>query len=296
MTSAMYAKAAGAWKQVYPPVIPFDPSQLSGLQLWLDADKSGAVTPSSGTVTSWLDRGPLALDFNSLVPINHTDPGQTWSRPIVGTLNGRKAVQFNGLQGLSIAPSGPKMFVAHSPLLRKATGVTAFSAFAATDLSFGNRMFGIGVGSAGGGTTQDGPYGTVGLNAGRYRVCLGPGSTTGYGLTYRVIDEVVGSNFVGTRAPTTSDRVARTVLNYSAGTQRAYIDGSLVTEVTGLASSAASSDTDSDYAFVGMWNFSNDPSTSGFCGVLGEVIVYNRVLETWEIDKVEAYLNKRWKP
>jgi hypothetical protein len=51
------------WAIVDPPPPPFDPSSISGLQVWLDASNAGSITTSGSDVTGWSNLGSASAVF-----------------------------------------------------------------------------------------------------------------------------------------------------------------------------------------------------------------------------------------
>jgi hypothetical protein len=69
-----------------PVATGFNPKSISGLDMWLDANDSGTLTPSTGPVSEWRDKAKgsvfAQLDFNN--------------RPTLTTINGKTALLFDG--------------------------------------------------------------------------------------------------------------------------------------------------------------------------------------------------------
>ena len=65
------------------------PSQLSGLQLWLDASDTTTITESSGSVSQWDDKSGNE---------NHVSQGTAVNQPTTGTrtINGLNVLDFDG--------------------------------------------------------------------------------------------------------------------------------------------------------------------------------------------------------
>ena len=73
-------------------VAPFDPTQVSGCSIWLDASDLTTITYSSGSnISSWIDKSGNA---------NHATQPTGSNQPTYGSANGQNYVFFNGGQAL----------------------------------------------------------------------------------------------------------------------------------------------------------------------------------------------------
>jgi len=83
----------------YEPPIPFVPTDIAGLELWLDSSNAGSITQLGGAVSQWAD-----LSGNA----NHATQGTAGNRPTTGTrtLNGLNVLDFDGTNDGLVLPSG----------------------------------------------------------------------------------------------------------------------------------------------------------------------------------------------
>lgn len=77
---------------------PWAPTDLTGLQCWLDASDSSTITESSGSISLWEDK--TANDYDADDAVNTSNVKITTKRPTVATAaqNGLDAIAFNGSQ------------------------------------------------------------------------------------------------------------------------------------------------------------------------------------------------------
>lgn len=81
------------------PTSSFSPADISNLAAWFKADDAASITSSGGAVSQWNDKSAGA---------NHATQGTSTFRPITGTrtINGKNALDFDGLEDHFILPSG----------------------------------------------------------------------------------------------------------------------------------------------------------------------------------------------
>lgn len=77
---------------------PFDPTQLTGLALWLDAADASTITQSAGVVSQWNDK---SVNGN-----NATASGTQQPATGVNTLNGNNVLTYDGVNDFMALPSG----------------------------------------------------------------------------------------------------------------------------------------------------------------------------------------------
>ncbi len=69
---------------------PFVPTDIAGLQLWLDASDTATITQAANAVSQWNDKSGNA---------NHATQGVALNQPSINTrtINGRNVIDFDGL-------------------------------------------------------------------------------------------------------------------------------------------------------------------------------------------------------
>jgi lysophospholipase L1-like esterase len=250
------------WSKVTTTLTEFNPSQLSGLQLWLDAsdtllkaDLSAAVL-TTDTVTYWPDKSG-----NSRGP---TVSGT----PKVGEINGVKAVQFNG-DSLFVTPafidtayntSGFTLFVVakhNTDTVPAAQCIAGFTApFVAIQADTPRLSSGALTGLTGFAPSLD--RGTI---DGVYMLGWDGGTNAIYGLNGAISCSASG-------ACTASDIAMRKAV--TGGITFATAPGNAL-KIGALG--------------VGQYNWN---------GLEGEVILYNRLVTDAEAAQISGYLQTKW--
>jgi len=74
----------------------FTPTDISGLQMWLDASDAATITQSSGAVSQWNDKSGN---------LYHATQGTGANQPLtgVGSVNGKNAIRFDGVNDTMIS-------------------------------------------------------------------------------------------------------------------------------------------------------------------------------------------------
>jgi len=80
---------ARGWKASGGSAPAFAPTDIAGLQLWLDANDAATITQASGAVSQWNDKSGNTRHFTQATGAN---------QPITGTrtINGKNALDFDG--------------------------------------------------------------------------------------------------------------------------------------------------------------------------------------------------------
>jgi lysophospholipase L1-like esterase len=241
----------------------FNPSQISGLQLWLDATdalfKSGNTleATSGNIVTLWPDKSG-----------NNRAAAASNGSPTVSLINGKKAIQFNGNSQLSTPAFIDSAY--------NAAGMTMFVVAKANVTQLSNQVlagintpnFWVEVNGSNGLTTNTISTVTgLGQNANRGGIdgvyVSGWSGTTGnegyFGVNKAIAASPTGTNMVG------SDAGIRRTTSGSIGltTARAVSVGS-----------------------PGGFSY--------FDGLIGEVVLFNRLLTDAELALMQDYLMVKW--
>lgn len=160
MAKSLRSSIKGSLKSSINPgllaVALWTPSELTGLQLWLDADDATTITESSGSVSQWDDKSGNG---------NHATQSTASAQPTYGTrfINGKNTLDFAGDDFLEsgFAPA----------LDRTIAIVSAYDSTSGTKISVGARQ-----------TTDERSY--IGLNSGDARFAAGDaGNIDGNAIT-----------------------------------------------------------------------------------------------------------------
>lgn len=231
---------------------PFDPSQLSGLVSWYDAQDASTITQSAGLVSQWNDKSPSALDVSQSTSAN---------MPIYS------ATSYGGLPGITFSSFGTKVLTASTPPLTSFTDFTAYIVINFASFGF-SWIYNI----------QDATDAFLMFN-------------TESGGKWEIYSDKRSPNPVR----------ATTALSAATPYQLGFFRSAAALEsfrVNGVADSHTA--TSSPTIVTGtpvVLNIGNSTSGSnGLNGTIGEIIVYDRLLNSTEIGQVETYLSAKWTP
>lgn len=231
------------------------PSDITGLELWLDAQDAGTITVTGSGVSSWTDKSG-----------NSNDVGQATDadRPTQSTVNGKNGITFAASDLLELASAsvtgldGPDItvYVVYSKEFTETDNWPGMVSRSNTAWTSGWR---IAASSAAGTTIRA----SVGAYTTNFVDDLGSPASGGDAW------KVCHMEFENT-AP-----LLEMFLNNT--TQGTDTTGSIVT--TGLDLVVGNGDNTGSYAFVGD---------------IGEVIVYNKILTAEEKTTLHSYLQTQW--
>lgn len=236
----------------------FDPSQLSGLQLWLKAD-AGVTLDGSGKVQTWADQsgnGRDAAQANSAVRPSYT----------AGGINGKSSLVFSGTETItgtgSLMTGGVTVFVVAK--YNSATGRQALFNLGNTGGSNYDQYFAI----------EQNTYGTIGDRLGLYS-CNNAIDSSGPSRTSPVLvtacsDLIAGESVTGT-----------TLYRMNGGD-------------LGLNVRAGSNLYTSAIRTGSSWILGGFEPSGGFAGQFSELVVFDRKLSLAEIKQVEGYLSAKY--
>ena len=112
---------AGAMSSHYAPLgSSFVPSDISGLQVWLDAEL-GVTKDGSNKVSAWLDQSSNAYNYTQALSAEQP----TW---VDASLNGKPIIRFSGVD--------QRLYMAVSNLVSNAAARTVISVFKPTAIGF----------------------------------------------------------------------------------------------------------------------------------------------------------------
>jgi hypothetical protein len=233
---------------------PFSPADLIGLSLWLKAD--AGITLSGSNVTAWADQSG---NSNNATPVSNN--------PIynVSDLNSKPTISLT-----SMSDELERVFtISSNPL--GASGSTAFSVQYVEDVCGAGNDNGPIFGNFGGSETQ---------------------THYPYGVDCLVYDAFATTSRKVELTPPTAitDTWSIYSVHSTNGEWKNYVNGQLMHSDTGNTYNNSVGGDDTTLYIgkqTGLGNFS-------LKGKVAEVIVYNRVLTTLELQQVEAYLNAKY--
>jgi hypothetical protein len=238
----------------------FVPTDISGLQLWLDATTGlfdattggSAATTDASAVARWEDQSGNAYH------VTQSDSGR---RPILKTnqQNGLNVLRFDG------ASNGQYLFGASNFSISGGTNRSVFTVFKRDDANLRN-MIAWGSGATGA------------LNAYTPEYFLRfAGTTKGYTNQ--------GTNGSWTIWSVIAD--GSTLNDYDA-----YFDGGGVATANATLSTGTTINTTSSALYVGT--SATGPASNNLDGDLAEVLIYDSALSTSDREAVRDYLNAKW--
>jgi hypothetical protein len=239
----------------YPPAMRiFQPVDIAGASLWLDAADATTLTLSGSSVTSWTDKTgttSLTQSTSSLRPV-YTSTG----------FNGRPAVQFTGVQGASYQ-------YLQSATTSVYNSISSFTFFAVMRIVSTPPVF-------------PSPISLQNKVSFYLRGLNNSSGFTGDNMwTYQ------GSTFVAspnTIFPYDTDTISCLALG---STQQFFLNGS-----TTISSPSFTFGTGTNLSLLLGWSGYN--ANDGFNGYMSEVIVYTSPLSTSQRQQVEGYLAQKW--
>lgn len=234
----------------------FSPSDISGLQLWLDADDSSTITLNGSTVSQWNDKSGNSYNVSQ---------GTASYQPTYSTaqLNGKNVVTFDGTAD----------HILNDSLASVASGnnvpITMFIVF--KQLSSGTNEYGVVFGSS----SSIQPVFCMMTNSSQ----LAAQQRTDAGTLTTAYSSV---------SSTSAYRVQSIVLSSSNLT--VYNNGT-----SAATSSFTPAQTSFDTFTIGAWRRSGSMNGIAFlhCDI-AEVVIYNSALSTSDRNSVEDYLSSKW--
>ena len=259
---------AGTFSAGVAPV-PFTPTDISGLKLWLDAADTSTISVSGSQVTQWDDKSGNNYDFNQTTAGN---------RPLSGTrtINSKNVIDFDGSDDRLITMNAKSVWT-----FMHSSNVTFFWA-------------GVIDGS------QDRYIMADAIGSGAYR-----GYTVGTGtdnLIYNLISSgstAGASGEVSNSRPTTTYNTSPTYFTIktepaASAANRAFTamkNGSF--EGNNTRTATASTGDSIEVMALGSVQFAGTFQPS-FNGAMGEILIYDSILSAGDITKVQDYLAAKW--
>lgn len=237
----------------------FSPSALGGLKLWLDGADPSTITISSGTsISKWADKSGNGYDF--------TNSGAGQPDVHTGGIGGLNDVRFNAGQSLSNTSA---------PLVTGSQPFTIFCVFdraATATYSYLAQFIGDGAGNS----------------PGLFLTFTDPGSENinfGAKLTGTFGSARCATSFGSYNTPyalcITYNGSGATITDYAF-----YSSNSLQTTVVAQDLTVTST--------VNVLGAFTNTGSDPLLGNIGEMIIYNRVLNSTEMAQMEAYFLAKW--
>lgn len=240
----------------------FDPRTVSGLKLWLDASDSSSYTLATG-VSEWRDKSGNGHAYTQAVGANQP--------LVVAGPGGRNCLDFDGGNDRLIGGASTL------GLLRNVTGCTVYVARKA-DTNNATR----------------GVINWAQSTSATRRLGMGFTSTA-YRSDNFFVDTNQGQvlpNYTATPATVWEVQSVRIICGTNPGGYQ-RLNGSDVASANWISTApSASSDTDSFDAHVGFAVIAGSPAY--WDGLIGEVLMWQRVLTATELSAIDAYLSARW--
>lgn len=248
---------------------PFNADSLSDCKLWLDAADESTITLNGTTVSEWADKSSesnLAVQGTAAKQPSYTS----------STIGGLPALAFDGTQSsmatdiqvdIADGPDAMVFMIYQSDF----TGLSTFDE--RTVLEYSPNV-----------TSADAAF-MIGYQ--KIPVSI----TNGY---ISIIKGNVGANTYGTQGYVTTPQLIRVDYSYglaAADESKSYRNQSILTIDGG---SVLNNNTDSAFGLHYLFLGARNNASQFFDGSIGEIIIYNRLLESYEVQEVESYLRNKW--
>jgi len=248
----------------------FSPSSMISLQLWLDAADQSSITLSGSSVTTWNDKSGNGYNFTQSTSGNRP----TYS---VTSQNNRNTITFTSANSTYLVGTGTTNFMGTNSI--SVYGIFKTNNNTTTSSVFAKSLYGSASGRILYGFRESGTPGNINGGIG---VASGPNAYTNISDTYSV----------GTW------RIFGFVSNRSGWTNTTYQNGTSVGTIT-ITSDTTTNLTNTYPMIVGGYNNSTggvSPPQAGYYldGGVGELLVFNSALTTYERQRVEGYLAWKW--
>ena len=250
----------------------FDPRQITGLALWLDAADSSTVVTSGSNVTAWNDKSGNGKNMIS---------NASFQRPIYSrnSLNGNNSILFfrNASNSFSILENTSFSFVTGSwtyfTILRRNAANTTYQRFVSMasviNGADNNNSFSVNLNTSAANSSFNMERSSQNLGAAfnTSNVCL--------------LENIVNGSLTN-------------IDTFNANTNYLFTNGSQLTSGAGLSVGATLSIAHIRYGCTTSRSGTNDGGFESLQGNIGEVLLFNRTLRRSEIQQVEGYLAWKW--
>ena len=247
--------------KLYPTLTTlFNPLQIPGCQLWLDAADKSTLTLSSSNVTQWNDKSGNA---------KHASQASSSNQPIYTTDSGLPAISFTRTSGQYL--TGPSILTS--------TSYSIFVIYRTTDVSSIQYIFFDYKKNTSTSSGQNFVQLVLASNLVQPFIYYGLTPTT-YKLN-------------NTTATSTNRVLAGMRDSPSNTTQNFYINGTL--QSTTLVNGGLSNTTADDYGYtLGTLRTTTVDTTNSFNGYINEIIIYLNEVTDNQRQQIEGYLAQKW--
>lgn len=249
----------------------FDPSQVSGLALWLDATDTSTVVTSGSNVTAWNDKSGNGRNMVANV---------SFQRPTYSpnSLNGNNSILFfrNASNSFTILENTSFNFTTSSwtyfTVLRRNAANTTFQRF-------------VSMASVINGLDNNNSF-SVNLNSSSPNNFFNMERNGSLAGTFNTSNVCLLENIV--------NGSLTNIDIFNANTNYLFTNGSLLTSGGGLNVGATLTIAHTRYGCATFTSATNDAGFESLQGNIGEVLLFNRTLRQSELQEVEGYLAWKW--
>lgn len=235
----------------------FSPDDLNNLSLWLDASDTGTISHSTGDVSTWADKSSSGYDVSYAAGTVRTGDN---------TINGMNTISVNAAgslsrSGTSIEPTTGSY----------GDGITVYVVFKKTGTAAAGEALPILL-----------AYSNLGRPMDRYSTSTG----SRYGAD--VNPSALNTNILNIRTATSPVLLSVTVNRYGpAETRFSERVNGVFTDSVGSASGLSSVN---QSISIGR----RPDSGSTFEGDIAEILIYNEIHDSSELEETETYLMNKW--
>lgn len=231
------------------------PTEISGLKLWLDADDAATITDTAGAVSQWDDKSGLN---------NHATQSTEASKPTTGsrTVNGLNVIDFDGVDdwlGLTVQP------------ITGTEARTVIIMMLADNAASNN--YGVSLSDTGG-------------SGGTYNV------TPEIALRINNANRIFGTSAIEdgvTPGIILFTNHANSTLELNANNFQPYKNGALLSGGSSVSPETLVNTDSGSPAIGAQFGGSNRLN-----GIIGEIIIYDKVLSAVERSEIDHYLGEKW--
>jgi len=237
--------------------LPFEPSEITGLKLWLDSADAITLTHSSGAVTQWDDKSGNGYDM--IAPTSTARPtyNQDLSDP---------SITFDGINDVLINTDSSL----HTITDIRSTTFVVFKSAITTSENYGQMIAGV----CGGTRQKQGFAINVTQGQGSNSIAFLNNNSQNYNCSINNVSVLERQVITGRRAGTT-----QYILDQEQNTD---------------TNSSATNTTSDIYSIGAVVSSSGTSDRNEFRGEIHEIIVYNVELTDSETQQVQNYLQSKW--
>lgn len=245
---------------------PFSPSDISGLELWLDASDASTITEAAGSVSQWDDKSESGYNFTQPTAARQCTTGTR-------TMNGLNVLDFDGDDYLQNTANAVDLF----------TGDATWFVVGTSDAGDDDTMLYVC-----NSPTEAGSGDYNGLGGGNIlEVELRMDSSNDTDFLYQD-----GTSATGTAQSTNTDNASLLIGSYAAGGNLTSANNTSDTaSVSGVPASGTYTPTRFRLGANGTLAFGQ---ARWLNGAIAGVLMYSRVLTTAEINQTGDYLATKW--